>query len=54
MALFLGSTLQFAPFKIKNKLLENDQNCLRHRSSTKPLLSLCKGDDTTKKKKLKK
>ena len=49
MELFIRSTLQCALYKIKIKLLENDQNCLRHRSSTKPLLSLCKGDNTTKK-----
>ena len=45
----LGSTLQFALFKIKIRLLESDQKCLRHGSRTKPLLSHCKRDDTTKK-----
>ena len=45
----LGSTLQFALFKIKIRLLESDQKCLRHGSSTKPFLSLCKRDNTTKK-----
>ena len=44
-----GSTLQFALFKIKIRLLESDQKCLRHGSRTKPLLSHCKRDDTTKK-----
>ena len=33
----LESTLQFALFKIKIILLEGDQKCLRHGSSTKPL-----------------
>ena len=45
----LGSTLQFALFKIKIRLLESDQKCLRHGSSTKPLLSLCIRDNTTEK-----
>ena len=44
-----GSTLQFPQFKIKIRLLESDQNWLRHGSSTKPLLSRCKGDNTSKK-----
>ena len=44
----LGSTLQFMVFKIKIRLLESDQKCLRHGSSTKPLLSFCKRDNTTK------
>ena len=35
------SPLQFALFEIKIGLLESGQKCLRHRSSTKPLLSLC-------------
>ena len=39
---FLESTLQFALFKIKIRLLESDQKCLRHVSSTEPLLLLCK------------
>ena len=43
------STLQFALFKIKIRLLESSQKWLRHGSSTKPLLSLCKGDNTSKK-----
>ena len=43
------STLQFALFKIKIRLLESDQKWLRHGSSTKPLLSRCKGDNTSKK-----
>ena len=34
---------------IYNRLLESDQNCLRHGISAKPLLLLCKGDNTTKK-----
>ena len=38
----LESTLQFALFKTKIRLVESDQMCLRHGSSTKPLLSLCK------------
>ena len=38
----LESILQFALFKIKIRLLESDQKCLRHGSSTKPLASLCK------------
>ena len=46
---FLGSTLQFALFKIKIRLLESDQNCLRHGSSTNPFLSLCKRVNITKK-----
>ena len=46
----LGSTLQFALFKIKIRLLESDQKCLHHGSSTKPLFSLYKRDNTTKKK----
>ena len=41
--------LQFALFKIKIRLLESDQKCLRHGSNTKPFLSLCKRDNTTKK-----
>ena len=41
--------LQFALLKIKTRLLESDQKYLRHGSSTKPLLSICKGDNTTKK-----
>ena len=45
-------TLQFALFKIKIRLLESDQKCLRHESSTKPFLSLCKSDNTTKKQSL--
>ena len=45
----LGSILQFALFKIKIRLLESDQMCLRHGSSTKPLFSLCKRDNTPKK-----
>ena len=45
----LGSTLQFALFKIKIRLLESDQKCLRHGSSTKAVLSLCKRENTTKK-----
>ena len=45
----LGSTLQFALFKIKIRLLESDQKYIRHGSSTKPLLSLCKRDNTTEK-----
>ena len=45
----LRSTLQFALYKIKIRLLESDQKCLRHGVSTKPLLSLCKDDNTTKK-----
>ena len=45
----LRSTLQFALFKIKIRLLESDQKCLRHVSSTKPHLSLCERDNTTKK-----
>ena len=45
----LGSTLQFALFKIKIRLLESDQKWLRHGSSTKPLSSRCKGDNTSKK-----
>ena len=45
----LGSTLQFALFKIKIRLLKSDQKCLRHGSSTKPFISLCKRDNTTKK-----
>ena len=45
----LGSTLQLALFKIKIKLVESDQKCLRYGSSTKPLLSLCKRDNTTEK-----
>ena len=49
----LGSTLQFALFKIKIRLLESDQKCLHHGSSTKPLFSLYKRDNTTKKKKKK-
>ena len=40
-----------ALFKIKIRLLESDQKWLRHGSSTKPLLSRCKGDNTSKKKK---
>ena len=36
-------------FKIKIRLLESDQKWLRHGSSTKPLLSRCKGDNTSKK-----
>ena len=43
------STLQFALFIIKIRLLESDQKCLCHGSSTKPHLSLCKRDNTTKK-----
>ena len=35
-------------FKIKIRLLESDQKCLRHGSSTKPVLSFCKRDNTTK------
>ena len=35
-------------FRVKNplqiRLLESDQKCLRHESSTKPLLASCKGD----------
>ena len=46
----LESTLQFTLFKIIIRLLESDQKCLRHGSSTKPLLSLCKDDNTSKKK----
>ena len=42
----LGSTLQFALFKIKIILLGSDQKCLRHGSSTKPFVSLCKRDNT--------
>ena len=38
----LGGTLQFALFKIKIRLLESAQKCLRHGSSTKSVLSLCK------------
>ena len=34
--------------KLKVRLLESDQKCLRHGSSTKSLLSLCKRDNTTK------
>ena len=45
----LGSTLQFALFKIKIRLLESDEKWLRHGSSTKPLLTRCKGDNTSKK-----
>ena len=41
-------TLQFALFKIKIRLLESDQKWLRHGSSTMPLLSRCKGDNTSK------
>ena len=44
----IGSTLQFAIFKIKIRLLESDQKCLLHGSSTKPLLSFCKKDNVTK------
>ena len=44
-----GSTLQFALFKIKIRLLGSPQKWLRHGSSTKPLLLLCKGDNTSKK-----
>ena len=43
----LGGTLQLALFKTKIRLLESDQKCLRDWSSTKPLLSLCKKDNTT-------
>ena len=39
MEIFSGSTLQFALFKIKIRLLESDQKCLRHGSSTKPFIS---------------
>ena len=42
--------LQFTLFKIKIRLLESDQKCLRHGSNTKPLLSHCKRDYNTKKK----
>ena len=45
----LGSTLQFALFKIKIRLIESDQKCLRHGSSTKQHLSLYKRDNITKK-----
>ena len=45
----LESILLFTLFKTKIRLLENDQKCLRHGSSTKPLLSHCKRDNTTKK-----
>ena len=45
----LGSTLQFALFKIKIRLLESYKKGLRHGSSIKPHLSLCKRDNTTKK-----
>ena len=45
----LGSTLQFALLKIKIRLLKSDQKCLRHGTSTKPFLSHCKRDNTTKK-----
>ena len=48
----LVSTLQFAQFKIKIRLLESDHKFLRHGSSTKPILSLCKRDNTTKKQNL--
>ena len=44
----LGSTLQFALFKIKIRILESDEKCLRHGSCTKPHLSLCKRDTTKK------
>ena len=42
-------SLQYALFKIKIRLLESDQKWLRHESSTKPLLSRCKGDNNSKK-----
>ena len=38
----LESTLQFALFKIKIRLLESDQKCFSHRSSAKLLILLCK------------
>ena len=49
MFVCVKSTLQFALFKIKIRLLESSQKCLRHGSSTKLFLSLCKRDITTKK-----
>ena len=45
----LGSILQFALFKIKIRLLQSNQKCLHRGSSTKPLLPLCKRDNTPKK-----
>ena len=45
----VGSTLQFALFKIKIRLLESDQKCLRHGSCTTPHVSLCKSKHHEKK-----
>ena len=45
----LGEHFNLRYSKYKIRLLESDQKCLRHEISTKPLLSLCKGDNTTKK-----
>ena len=41
------STLQFSLFKIK--IIRKRSKCLRLETSTKTLLALCKGDNTTKK-----
>ena len=50
MEIFSWEYTSSAIFKIKIRLLESDQKCLRHGSSTKPFLSLCKRDNTTKNK----
>ena len=49
MELFSWECTSICAIKIKTRLLESDQKCLRHGSSIKPLLSLCKRDNTTEK-----
>ena len=45
---FLAKILLFPEDCASSGLLESDQKCLRHgSSSTKPFLSLCKKDNTT-------
>ena len=46
---FWEYTSIFSLFKIKIRLLKSDKKWLRYGSSTKPLLSRCRGDNTTKK-----
>ena len=46
--ILLGEHFNLRYSKLKSDKLESDQKCLRHGISTKPRLSLCKGDNTTK------
>ena len=49
MEIFSWEYTSICAIQNKNRLLESDQKWLRHGSSTKSLLSRCKGDNTSKK-----